>query len=129
MNAARRKASGGEPTVCPWCSGSVPADAATCPSCGAQLRDAVDGDVLGVTQVDMAATSKLARMKPGRLTTWLGAESTTENPMLAGKVEPLSDEVRREMLKLELAAIDAEIEAKATHAEAQKVLPPDEAGT
>ena len=88
----------------------------------------MNGDVLGVTQVDLSAASKLARIKPNRLTTWLGAESTTENPMLSGKVEPLSEEVRREMLRLELAAIDAEIEAKTTHAEAQKTLPPEDAG-
>jgi hypothetical protein len=127
MSPSAKKAIG-ESATCSWCSAIVPAEAATCPSCGAALRDAVDGDVLGVTQVDLAATSKLARMtkQPGRLAVWLGAERTTENPELAGRIEPPSDEVRKEMLKLELAAIDAEIEAKRQAAEALQKLPPDD---
>ncbi|HUQ42963.1 MAG TPA: hypothetical protein VM451_00930 [Candidatus Limnocylindria bacterium] len=132
MSPARSKAGGrgdgasGETSTCPWCSATVAADAAKCPSCGASLRDAADGEILGVTQIDHAATSKLARMKPGRLAGWLGAEPTTENPELTGRIEPPSEEVRREMLKLELAAIDAEIEAKKAAA-AQTELPPDPA--
>lgn len=112
-------------TPCPWCSAAVPESAATCPSCGASLRDAVDGEILGVTQIDHAAVSRLARIKPGRLSTWLGAESTAESPDLGGKVEPPSKEVLEEMLRLELAAIDAEIEAKANRAAAERELPPD----
>ena len=132
MSPARSKAGAsgagrsGEPTTCPWCSATVASDAAKCPSCGASLRDAAEGDVLGVTQIDLAATSKLARMKPGRLAGWLGADTTTENPALTGRIEPPSEEVRREMLKLELAAIDAELEAKRLAA-AQPDLPLDDA--
>lgn len=123
MNAARKKPTD-ESTTCSWCSATVPAEAATCPSCGAALRDALDGEVAGVTQVDLAATSRLARMtsKPGRLATWLGAEKTTENPDLAGRIEPPSEEVRKEMLRLELAAIDAEIEAERVAAEENRKL-------
>ena len=145
MSPARRKStaattatpagatSAGDTTACPWCSAAVPAEASKCPSCGAALRDAVDGDVLGVTQVDVAATTRLARQgKPGRLATWLGAESTTENPELAGRIEPPSEEVRKEMLRLELAAIDAEIEAKRLAVEQNRKLAaegaPDDAG-
>ena len=117
----------GETTTCPWCSAAVPAAAAKCPSCGASLRDAVDGDILGVTQVDPAAIGRAARARPGRLATWLGAESTLDSPDLERRVEPPSEEVRREMLRIELAAIDAEIEAKAAAAAAQKDLPPDDA--
>lgn len=130
MSPARRKAGGEpvDPVACPWCSASVPAEVATCPSCGAALRDGVDDDIPGVTQIDHSATSKLARLaKPGRLATWLGAERTTENPALSGRVEPPSEEVRREMLKLRLAAIDAEIEAKKSAAEANSQLPPEDA--
>ena len=113
----------GESTTCPWCSAAVPAEAAKCPSCGAALRDAVDGDVLGVTQVDVAATSKLARLgKPGRLATWLGAEPTVVSPDLSGRIEEPTDEVKKEMLRLELAAIDAEIAAKTSSAEANRRL-------
>ena len=127
MTAPRKKATE-ETTTCSWCSATVPLEAAKCPSCGAALRDAVDGDVLGVTQVDLAATSTLARLgKPSRLATWLGAEATTENPDLSGRIEPPSEEVRQEMLRLELAALDAEIEARNAQLEAERALAPDDA--
>jgi hypothetical protein len=116
----------GAPTeTCPWCSAKVSATAATCPSCGASLREAADGEILGVTQIDPAAVSRAARIKPGRLATWLGADSADDTPVLGGNVEPPSKEVREEMLRLELAAIDAEIEAKRQAAEAQKLVPDD----
>ena len=111
--------------TCPWCSAKVSADVVTCPSCGASLRDAVDRDILGVTQIDPAAVSRASRAKPGRLATWLGAESTEDESSLGGTVEAPSKEVREEMLRLELAAIDAEIEAKKQAAEAQKLVPDD----
>ncbi len=123
MSPARRKALE-ERSICPWCSASVAVTAVTCPSCGASLRDVVEGDVLGVTQIDPAAVSRAARIKPGRLATWLGAERT-ESPDIGGRVEAPSKEVREEMLRLELAAIDAEIEAKAKEAAAQRDLPED----
>ena len=128
MSESRKKAAT-ETTPCPWCSAAIPVEASTCPSCGAALRDAADGDVAGVTQVDLAATSRLARMKPpGRIAQWLGAESTTDNPALAGHVEPPSDAVKQEMLRLEIAAIDAEIEAKNAQLEAERLLAPEEGG-
>jgi hypothetical protein len=127
MSAARKKKTAEESTTCPWCSASIPAAAATCPSCGASLRDAADGDILGVTQIDPAAVSRASRIKPGRLASWLGAERTSESPDLGGRVEPPSKEVREEMLRLELAAIDAELEAKATQAAAQRELELDDA--
>ena len=109
--------------ACPWCSAKVSASAATCPSCGVSLRDAVDEEILGVTQIDPGAVSRASRIKPGRLATWLGAEDTAPSTDLGGHVEPPSKEVREEMLRLELAAIDAEIEAKKQAAEAAKILP------
>jgi hypothetical protein len=110
---------------CPWCSARVSATAATCPSCGASLREAADREILGVTQIDPGAVSRASRIKPGRLATWLGADSTDDTANLGGNVEPPSREVREEMLRLELAAIDAEIEAKKQAAEAQKLVPDD----
>jgi len=113
--------------TCPWCSAQVSASAATCPSCGASLRDAVDEDILGVTQIDPGAVSRASRIKPGRLATLLGAESTAESSDLGGHVEPASKAVREEMLRLELAAIDAEIEARKQAVEAEKILGDDQA--
>jgi hypothetical protein len=107
----------------------VSATAATCPSCGAALRDAADGDIAGVTQIDPTALLKVRRIKPrGRITSWLTGDGDVEEES-GGKVEPPSEEVRREMLRLELAALDAEIETKAQQAAAQRDLPLDDAGT
>jgi hypothetical protein len=114
-------------TTCPWCSAAVPAASATCPSCGASLQGAADAELPGVTQVDPAAVSRLSRVKPGRIASWLGAESTADTPDLGGRVEPPSKEVREEMLRLELAALDAELAAKASQAAAERELPSDEA--
>lgn len=129
--AASPATAAGQPTeTCPWCSAKVSATVATCPSCGASLRDGVNGEILGVTQIDPSAVSRASRVRPGRLATWLGAENTADSSDLGGNVEPPSKEVREEMLRLELAAIDAEIEAKKNAAEAQKLVPddlPDEA--
>jgi hypothetical protein len=127
MSPARSSKPSGETTTCPWCSATVPVKAATCPSCGAQLREAAEGDILGVTQIDPSAVSRARRVKPRRLTAWLTGDSPAEEEETGGKIEPPSPDVRREMLKLELAAIDAELEAKATQAAANKILPPDDA--
>jgi hypothetical protein len=125
MSPARKKSTG-ETTTCPWCSSAVPVEATTCPSCGASLRDAVEGDVAGVTQIDLAAVAGIKRIKSRRITSWLTGDGAAEDES-GGKVEPPSEEVRREMLRLKLAAIDAELEAKATQAAAQRDLPLDDA--
>ena len=115
-------------TTCPWCSADVPAHSATCPSCGASLQDAPTGDIAGLTQIDPGAVSRASRIKPGRLASWLGAESPAEMSDLGGRVEPPSKEVREEMLRLELAALEAELEAaKASQAAAELDRPPEDA--
>jgi hypothetical protein len=125
MSPARKPS--GETTTCPWCSANVPVEMATCPSCGAQLREAAEGDILGVTQIDPSAVSRAKRVKPRRLTSWLTGDSPADEDATGGKIEPPSPDVRREMLKLELAAIDAELEAKAAQAAANQKLPPEDA--
>jgi hypothetical protein len=107
--------------TCPWCSASVPVAASTCPSCGAALRDASSSDIAGVTQIDPSAVLRTKRIKRSGLAAWLVGEREEDEPSI-GKVEPPSEEVRREMLRLELAAIDAELDAKAAAAEANREL-------
>ena len=124
MSPARSKPSG-ETTTCPWCSATVPVESAVCPSCGAQLRETTEGDVLGVTQIDPSAVSRVRRVKPRRLTSWITGESPVEEEETGGKIEPPSPDVKREMLKMELAAIDAELEARAAQAAANRDLPPE----
>jgi hypothetical protein len=121
----RKAAASGETSTCPWCSATVPVEAATCPSCGASLRDAADGEILGVTHIDPTVVMKSKRIKSRPLASWLSGDTTSSDDDSGGKVEPPSDAVRKEMLRLELAAIDAEIEAKRAAAEAQRALPPD----
>jgi hypothetical protein len=99
----------------------VPVATTTCPSCGAALRDAADGDIAGVTQIDPSAVLRTKRIKTRGLAAWLVGERESEEPSI-GKVEPPSEAVRREMLRLELAAIDAELDAKAAAAEANREL-------
>ena len=123
----------GETTTCPWCSAVVPVEAVTCPSCGASLRDAAEGEILGVTQVDPAAVIRSKRIKSRNIAAFigvgiLGSGDTSDEDDSGGKVEPPSEEVRREMLRLELAAIDAELEAKTKEVEAQRALPPEAPG-
>jgi hypothetical protein len=127
MSPARSSKPSGETTTCPWCSATVPVEAATCPSCGAQLREAAEGDIPGITQIDPSAVSRARRVKPRRLTSWLTGDTPVEEEETGGKIEPPSPDVRREMLKLELAAIDAELEAKAAAAAANTDLPPEDA--
>ncbi len=137
MSAASKKPTGpkrsGETTACPWCSATAPVESATCPSCGASLRDAADGDILGVTQVDPAAVARTKRIRSVTIAAFLGVGDGGTDEDSGGKVEPPSDAVRQEMLRLRLAAIDAEIEAKAKEAAANAAvanaaLPPDEPG-
>ena len=126
MSPARKKPASGGTSTCPWCSATVPIEAVTCPSCGAQLREAAEGDVLGVTQIDPSAVSRVSRVKPRRITAWLTGETPAQDEN-GGKIEPPSEAVKQEMLRIELAAIDAELEAKAAQAAANRELPPDEA--
>jgi len=125
MSPARRKPEVAT-TTCPWCSATIPVDVATCPSCGAAVKETADAEVAGVTQVDPTAASMLSRIKPNRLTRWLGADTTVAPTELGGRIEAPSEEVRREMLKMELAAIDAEIEAKNNQIAAERDLAVDD---
>ena len=116
-----------ETSTCPWCSATVPVAASTCPSCGAALRDAASGDIAGVTQIDPSAVLKTKRIKRTGLAAWLVGEREAEEPSI-GKVEPPSDAVRQEMRRLELAAIEAELDAKTAAAEANRELGIAESG-
>jgi hypothetical protein len=110
-----------ESETCPWCSATVPVAATTCPSCGAALRDSADGDVAGVTQLDPTAILRTKRVKPRGIAAWLVGEREEEAGSV-GKVEPPSDAVREEMRRLELAAIEAELDAKTAAAAANREL-------
>ncbi|MBI3751881.1 MAG: hypothetical protein HY263_09540 [Chloroflexi bacterium] len=124
---------------CPWCSSIVPTDVERCPSCDAVLRElpAVDASIPGVTTIDPATPVWRALARPNRLVRFIagdldplppapptipvqptggvgpgGVESVLEGAGPAS-VAPPSDAVRREMARLELEALKAELEANA----------------
>ena len=123
---------------CPWCSSAVPDAAERCPSCGAALREgtaATSDDIPGVTQVDPVLGLQRQLRRPNRLVGWLADVDTEPTPTTdlatrttaagganalegagATSIAPPSDEVRREMRRLELEALKAELEERVAEA-------------
>jgi hypothetical protein len=119
--------SGGGPVlepaaICPWCSAELPdPDAARCPSCGAALHGPDAAEVPGVTRVDHEAIfrSRPPTQRSRGLVGWLSGEYQAEAPPEpAGTYAPPAADVRREMLRLELAALEAEVQARLAEAAA-----------
>ena len=128
---------------CPWCSSVVPEAAEQCPSCGAALREgatATVDDIPGVTQVDPVLGLQRQLRRPNRLVGWLADVDTEPTPTTdlaarvpasggtnvlegadATSIAPPSDEVRREMRRLELEALRAELEERAAEARAATI--------
>jgi hypothetical protein len=125
---------------CPWCSTELPeSDIATCPKCGAHLVGDEASLVPGLTSIDAEAILR-ARAAAGnrgrsRLLAWLGGDSDEPPPGLetGTSLSPPTLEVRREMLRLELAAAEADLraEVEALRAESGGDLPvmPEAAAT
>lgn len=111
--------------ICPWCSAALPDDRAErCPSCLAMLRGAESAEVPGLTRVDHEAIlrSRAPVQRSRGLIGWLSGEYQPEPAAEApGTLAPPADEVRREMLRLELAALEAEVKARQAEAAALTV--------
>jgi hypothetical protein len=109
-------------TVCPWCSAPLPDPAAEhCPSCGAALTASADApaDIKGVTTLDteaiLRARSELSRpQRSNRLLSFITGEMPvdTSTPANPDVFAPPPDEVRREMLRLQLEAERADLTAE-----------------
>jgi hypothetical protein len=98
---------------CPWCSSELKNNPARCPSCGAMLHEDAAAEIPGVTALDPAAAA-VGRPTPRSrgLLGWLSGEyESAEAPTERTSVEPPSDAVRLEMARLEMAALQAEMEA------------------
>src|SRR5512144_3185567 len=111
--------------VCPWCSAALTPDATVCPSCGANLVAEGDPSVPGVTAIDAAALvrSKATPQPRNRLLSWISGEDQADVPSKAEAqaVAPPDDEVRREILRLELEAHVANLRAEADAIRAEAV--------
>lgn len=107
---------------CPWCSAELPsADLATCPTCKASLTGTSGGEtseIPGVTRVDLERLARRSfeeRPKRGGLLNWITGQSEDEfQPSQAElpALAPPSDDVKREMLRMELDAARAVAEAE-----------------
>lgn len=113
--------------TCPWCSAPVPsADATVCPSCSATLVSEGELQLPGVTALDAEAIVRAAReirapRRRSRLLSWLSGDDDEDEPEGSappGSIEPPSADVRREMLRLQLAAEVANLQAEVDALEA-----------
>jgi hypothetical protein len=124
--------------VCPWCSAALPdGGAAQCPSCGAALISEADESLPGLTAIDAGAIirSRQTAIRPkSRLMSWLSGEDPDDvfTKAEGNALEPPEIDVRREMLRMELEAevanLQAENEAALAEAAAEGrvvQLPPD----
>jgi hypothetical protein len=91
-------------------------EATVCPSCGANLVAEGDATVPGLTAIDAAALvrSKSTPQSRNRLLSWISGESESDVPSKAEAhaVAPPDDDVRREILRLELEAQVANLQAE-----------------
>ena len=105
---------------CPWCSAELPDPAAaTCPSCKANLVAGPEPQVPGLTALDLErlAFRRSTTPKKSRLLSWISGDSDYEDatkPVVSpGSLAPPNADVRREMLRIETAALIADLAAEA----------------
>ena len=112
--------SASETSICPWCSASYTGEPETCPSCGAVLAvdPSTDPSLPGLTAIDPAALVRAKTPTPrprNRIMSWISGEYPDEgtSPAEAGALAPPDLAVRREILRLELEAEVANLQAEA----------------
>ncbi len=109
-------------TPCPWCSAPLPDPGVDrCPACGAALTAVPDApaEIKGVTTLDteaiLRARSEAARpQRNNRLLSFITGEMPvdTSTPASPEVYAPPPNEVRREMLRLQLEAERADLTAE-----------------
>ena len=106
--------------VCPWCSAALSPGTGDCPSCGAALTPEVNEQqaLPGLTAIDAAAIAKgreQVRRPRNRLLSWISGEYP-DDVLAPGEADALAlpdVAVKREMLRLELEAEVANLQAEA----------------
>jgi hypothetical protein len=113
-------AGGSDASICPWCSATYTGEPEHCPSCGAVLAvdPSADPSLPGLTAIDPAALvrSKTPTSSPrNRILSWISGEYPDEagDPADAGALAPPDIAVRREILRLQLEAEVANLQAEA----------------
>jgi hypothetical protein len=114
---------------CPWCSAVLPAAAIACPSCGATLTSAsgAEPDIRGVTSLDpeaiLRARADVSRPR-SRILSFITGDvgEETGGSVSPESLAPPSDDVRREMLRLQLEAERADAEAESVALKVDTVL-------
>lgn len=115
-------------TTCPWCSAALGGETERCPACGATLRAAEEPQLPGVTAVDPQAVlwsvRSAERRRRSKLLTWLSGEAEPEatTPAAPGALDPPPPEVRREMLRLAMAAELSDLSAEVGAMEADELI-------
>ena len=104
---------------CPWCSAVLPdAAAEKCPSCGAQLSttSGAEPNLPGVTALDqeaiLRARSDAGRPRGGLLDFLTNRDIPEPTAAEAESLAPPEDAVRREMLRLQIEAEQADAVAE-----------------
>jgi hypothetical protein len=122
----------GTASICPWCSAEVPAGRAACPSCGANLVETGDSTVPGLTAIDAEAVLRNVRataapQRRSRLLSLITGDVADDGVAVEGSpaaLAPPPPEVRRVMLRMELAAelsnLTAEADAMAADEAAER---------
>ncbi len=106
-------------SVCPWCSAAITPTTAVCPSCGAILISDDEKEVPGLTAVDLAILRGEKRAAPSRnrLLSWISGDYPDEDEPAgasdAGALAPPEPDVQREILRLQLEADVANLQAEA----------------
>jgi len=116
---------------CPWCSAELPPGVENCPSCKANLTSGADQAIPGLTAVDIDTLTRKTTQKRNRPVSWISGEVDDEPPPPEagpGSLEPPPLEVRREMLRLEMAALAADLTAEAGSLAADEAIEAIERG-
>lgn len=118
------------PAICPWCSAVLPGpDAAVCPSCDAHLVEEQGVEIPGVTTVypGLLASAAAPRKVKRTFGSLLVGEDNEIPPPTEAELPALAPpdlEVRREMLRLELDARLASLQAEVKAIEAEDGIIP-----